>query len=261
MRLINCDNSRSSFQLPQFIQAISHSVQFMFCGNISKNMFAQNTMMKKLLAICTVALLFGSCEKDVVRGTGSIVTEERSTADFNAISTFGSAKIYVSYAPEIKVKVKGYQNLVSNYKTDVEGNTLKLRYRDNLNVRNDNIEVYITMPGFNALTSNGSSSIKATGSYDGTESLAISTTGNAGISIDEMIVNNYTIESSGNSDIATLGVKSKSAKVKLSGNGTVTLSVQDKLDVHISGNGKVSYKGDPADINTDISGSGTVIKL
>jgi hypothetical protein len=217
--------------------------------------------MKKLFAICMAALFFASCEKDVVRGTGSIITEERSTGNFNAISTFGSAKIYVSYAPEITVKVKGYQNLVSNYKTDVSGNTLNLRYRDNLNVRNDNIEVYITMPGFNALTSNGSSPIKATGSYNDTESLAISTSGNADRSIDEMNVNNYTIQSSGNSDIATLGVKSKSAKVELSGNGTITLSVQDKLDVHISGNGKVSYKGEPGEITTDISGSGTVVKL
>ena len=117
------------------------------------------------------------------------------------------------------------------------------------------------MLGFNALSSSGSSPIKATGSYNDTESLAISTSGNADISIDEMNVNNYTIQSSGNSDIATLGVKSKSAKVELSGNGTITLSVQDKLDVHISGNGKVSYKGEPGEITTNISGSGTVVKL
>jgi hypothetical protein len=49
--------------------------------------------------------------------------------------------------------------------------------------------------------------------------------------------------------------------VELSGNGTITLSVQDKLDMHISGNGKVSYKGEPGEITTDISGSGTVVKL
>lgn len=217
--------------------------------------------MKKLFAIAVLIGVFASCKKDVVHGSGSVVTEERSTGNFSAVSTSGSAKVYISYAPEITVKVKGYQNLVSAYTTEVSNNTLQLHYKEDVNVQNDNIEVYITMPGFNALTSNGSSPITATGAFNDVENLSISTSGNAGISIDNMNVDHYNINISGNSNIATLGVMSNNAVVDLSGNGTVTLSVKDKLDVHISGNGKVSYKGDPADVITDIQGSGTVVKL
>lgn len=217
--------------------------------------------MKRLLATAIIVLAFAACSKDVVHGNGSIVTEDRTTPDFTAVSTFGSAKVYISYAPEITVKVKGYQNLVSQYETEVKNNTLNLHYKDDLNVQNDNIEVYITMPGFNALSSNGSSPITATGSYNDTENLEISTSGNADISIDEMDVNNYSISSGGNSNISTLGVNANSAKVELSGSGNIALSVKDKLDVHISGSGKVSYKGDPANVTTEISGNGKVIKL
>ena len=117
------------------------------------------------------------------------------------------------------------------------------------------------MPGFNALNMSGSSSIKATGNFEDTDNLSISTSGNAGISIDKMNSNSYTVQSSGNSNIATLGVKTKTAKVEISGNGETSLSVTDKLEVHISGNGKVSYKGDPTEVVTNISGNGKLVKL
>lgn len=217
--------------------------------------------MKRLFAFFVIAFLAASCSKDVVRGSGDIITVERNTDNFSGLNTSGSAKIYINYAPEISVKVKGYSNLVSEYITEVKNSTLYLHYRNNLNVKNDNIEVYITMPGFNALNMSGSSSIKATGNFEDTDNLSISTSGSAGISIDKMNSNSYTIQSSGNSNIATLGVKTKTAKVEISGNGETSLSVTDKLEVHISGNGKVSYKGDPTEVVTNISGNGKLVKL
>ncbi|MGN6615937.1 MAG: GIN domain-containing protein [Ilyomonas sp.] len=217
--------------------------------------------MKRIFAFFVIVFLAASCSKDVVRGSGDIITAERNTDNFSGLNTSGSAKIYINYAPEISVKVKGYSNLVSEYITEVKNNTLYLHYRNNLNVKNDNIEVYITMPGFNALNMSGSSSIKATGNFEDTDNLSISTSGNAGISIDKMNSNSYTVQSSGNSNIATLGVKTKTAKVEISGNGETSLSVTDKLEVHISGNGKVSYKGDPTEVVTNISGNGKLVKL
>ncbi len=218
--------------------------------------------MKKILSVALLAILFTtSCKKDTLRGSGSIITQDRNVSSFNAISTFGSAKIFISYAPQISVQVKGYQNLVSEYETKVTGNTLSLQYRDNVNIQNDNIEVYITMPGFVGLNSNGSSTINATGVYDDADNLSISIAGNAEINIEKMNVKNYTIESDGNGEISSLGVNANEAKVHLNGSGFVTLSVQNSLDVHISGSGKVSYKGDPPNITTNISGSGSLIKL
>lgn len=218
--------------------------------------------MKKILSVALLAILFStSCKKDTLRGSGSIITQDRNVNSFNTISTFGSAKIFISYAPQISVQVKGYQNLVSEYETKVTGNTLSLQYRDNVNIQNDNIEVYITMPGFVGLNSNGSSTINATGAYDDADNLSINIAGNAEINIEQMNVKNYTIESDGSGEISSLGVNANEAKVHLNGSGFVTLSVQNSLDVHISGSGKVSYKGDPPNITTNISGSGSLIKL
>jgi Putative auto-transporter adhesin, head GIN domain len=219
-----------------------------------------NAIRSFLVAIVVVSM-FASCNKDIIHGDGSIVTSERTVSNFSGIDISGANNVFISYAPEASVSVKGYNNLVSHYKTEVEDGKLYLHYDEHTNVKNDNIQVYITMPYFDALSLSGSCSINATGSFDNTGTLSVYTSGNGDINIEDITADRYTIHSSGNSNISTLGVKAKTATVEVSGSGMVTLSVQDKLDVHISGSGKVSYKGEPAEINTDISGSGKVIKL
>lgn len=218
-------------------------------------------LMRKIFATIIVASIFASCSKDVVHGDGSIVTSERTVSNFSGVDIEGANNVYITYAPTVSVSVKGYDNLVSHYVTEVKDGKLYLHYDDNINVKNDNIQVYITMPSFDALSLSGSCTINATGNYDNTDKLFIETSGDGDVNIEDISADAYTIHSSGNSNISTLGVKAKTASVEISGSGTVTLSVQDKLDVHISGSGKVSYQGEPAELNTDISGSGTVIKL
>jgi len=215
----------------------------------------------KLFAIIAVTSMLTSCTKEVIKGDGSKVTSERTVSNFSGIDVAGANNVFVSYAPQVTVTVKGYSNLIAHYKTEVKDGKLYLHYDDDVYVRNDNMQVFVTMPSFNALGLSGSCSIKATGDFESTPALSVATSGNGNISIEKLSADAYTIASSGNSEITTLGVEAKTAKIEISGSSAVTLSVQNKLDVHISGDGKVSYKGDPAEINTDISGSGKVIKL
>lgn len=217
--------------------------------------------MRNIFAAIAVAFLFASCSKDVVHGDGSVVTSERTVSSFSGVEVSGANNVYITYAPTVSVSVNGYENLVSHYITEVRDGKLHLHYDDDINVKNDNIQIHITMPTFDDLELSGSCSINAAGNFDNTNELEISTSGNGNINIEDISVNAYEVNSSGNSNISTLGVKAKTADVEISGSSTVTLSVQDKLDVHISGSGKVCYKGEPAEINTDISGSGNVIKL
>ena len=217
--------------------------------------------MRKLFAIIAATTIFLSCNKTVIHGEGNVVSAERNVSNFSGVEVSGSNNVFISYAPEVSVSISGYDNLVSHYVTEVRDNKLYLHYDESTNVRNDNVQVYITMPSFDALGLSGSCAINASGSFNNTSKLSIETSGSGDINIEDISADAYTIHSSGSSHIATLGVKAKTATVKISGSSTVTLSVQDKLDVHISGSGKVSYKGEPAELNTEISGSGNVIKM
>lgn len=228
----------------------------------SRNLVSRkiNTM-KQLLVLIAITSIFLSCDKDVIHGDGSVITSERTVSSFSGVSISGANNVFINYGPEMSVSVTGYDNLVPQYITEVRDGKLYLHYDEHTIVRNDNIQVYITMPSFSALSLSGSCIINATGSFDNTAKLIVETSGSGEINIEDINADAYTIHSSGSSHIATLGVKAKNATVDISGSSTVTLSVQDKLDVHISGSGKVSYKGEPAELNTEISGSGNVIKL
>jgi len=217
--------------------------------------------MKKIAFIALSALIFASCSKDVITGSGNIVTSERTVGNFTGVNITGNQKVFISFAAETSVLLKGYSNLILHYVTTVDDNVLYLQYNNNTGVKNDNLEIHITMPYFTKLGLFGSSAITATGNFQDVDELIISSAGDGSINIDQLNTNSYRVFSSGNNEVSTLSVQAKTAKIDISGNGTTSLSVSDKLEVHISGNGKVSYKGDPAELTSDISGNGSLIKL
>lgn len=51
------------------------------------------------------------------------------------------------------------------------------------------------------------------------------------------------------------------AKIDITGSGDVEITVNKDLDAEISGSGTVRYKGNPARVNSDASGSGSVKKM
>jgi hypothetical protein len=50
-------------------------------------------------------------------------------------------------------------------------------------------------------------------------------------------------------------------KIDITGSGGVEITVNKDLDADISGSGTVLYKGNPARVNSDASGSGSVKKM
>lgn len=207
-----------------------------------------------------VGIGMAGCNKSIITGSGTVAEEIRNTATFNGLNVSGNVKVHVSAGPEISVKLKGYSNLLPEFVTEVKSNNLYLHYRDGVSVRNDNLEVFVTMPVLANIDLSGSSVIDAAGSFDAVEALRIASSGNGKVSIDHVAAESYTVSTSGNADVSTLGVTAEAAMIEISGNATVSLSVTEKLNVNISGNGTVSYKGDP-EIVSSISGNGKIIKL
>ena len=261
MKMFICGKRESDYTSISNPDAVVKNSGLTFSAQDRRLFLHKLNAMRNLFAAIAVVSMFASCSKDVIQGDGSVVTSERTVSNFSGIEVSGANNVYITYAPTISVSVNGYENLVSHYVTEVRDGKLHLHYDDDVNVKNDNIQVHITMPSFDDLELSGSCSINAAGSFNNTNELDISTSGNGNINIEDISVNEYNIESSGSSNVSTLGVKAKTASVEISGSSMVTLSVQDKLDVHISGSGTVSYDGEPSAVNSDISGSGKVIKL
>src|SRR5688572_12932910 len=65
----------------------------------------------------------------------------------------------------------------------------------------------------------------------------------------------------GSGKIYAANMETDKCEVRISGSGDVEINVKTELDARISGSGTVSYKGNPARVNADSSGSGKVRKM
>jgi hypothetical protein len=72
------------------------------------------------------------------------------------------------------------------------------------------------------------------------------------------IVDSVSAELGGSGNIVCGDLQAKSATVNLPGSGNVTVFASENLDVTISGSGSVTYRGNPAEVNQSVTGSGSI---
>ncbi len=216
--------------------------------------------MKRILFLATVfSLAAVSCTKESIRGMGSVIEEERDVVDFSSISTNGATNVYITKGNNFKVTVKAYENLVPYLETIVSNGNLKIQYRDNTNVRNDNSEVIITMPSIGSVNINGSADVSATGNFSG-NSLRTNISGSGNIHFNEGTYNELIHFCSGSGNLSAFGVTVNDAEISVSGSGDAQTTCTGSLNVNISGSGTIYYKGNPQNVNSNVSGSGKLIK-
>lgn len=210
-----------------------------------------------LVFILAGVLLLAACNKERIRGSGPVTTESRSVQNFNGIRMSGSSNVHVTKGNSFSVQVKGYSNLLPYFETNVNGTTLELQYRDNVNVTNSNIEVFVTLPELEKLHSSGSATTDVKGNFI-SDVLDVSISGSGNFSFDGGSANQFTQSISGSGSIRAFGLQAGKADISVSGSGLSEVQVTSRLHVDISGSGKVYYKGTPQ-ITSNISGSGQLI--
>jgi hypothetical protein len=234
--------------------------------------------MKQLsvLLLATFTFIFTACEK--VNGDGPIVTETRSTSQFNGIDVRIDADVQVTQHPSYKVEINAQQNILDVIETYVSGNKLIIKYRNDVNVRNHRpITMVLSAPIINSLRLSGSGNMEATGALTPPDmDLEVTGSGNLRIqqlntgNIDAFVSGSGSIEVgsgtatderldiSGSGSIDVANVAAQKATTFTSGSGNMRVNASQQLKVTISGSGNVYYRGNPT-ITTTISGSGKVV--
>jgi hypothetical protein len=217
-------------------------------------------VMKLIMRLCAICVIVSSasCTKDHVKGSGSVVTEQRNLSGFTSISSSGSSKVYVSRGSQFSVEVRGYANLLPYFETKVLNNELRLGYKDNVSVKNDNTEIYVTLPLLDGLRLSGSGDIRTSGDFPLVANFNSSISGSGNIYYSDGSAGFCTLSISGSGNMNMIGLKADKAETTTSGSGNTEISVATHLKVKISGSGNVYYRGNPI-IVTNISGSGDVI--
>ena len=192
-----------------------------------------------ILFVAFLALTTTACRKRAfVTGSGSIVSETRTLANFNNVNADGSTRIEIYPSTTNKVIVTGYQNLVPAYETSVSGNTLNLHYRDEYyRVKNDNITIQLYVTDLSRFNLNGSGNVTFRQGIN-SNSLTTEINGSGDIYFEQNDFNTLNFKVNGSGNISGQQAKGENVRAEISGSGDIDVTVGYSLDAHISGSGK-----------------------
>ena len=239
--------------------------------------------MKYIFLFLLGTLVFFSCRfigGKRVRGNGNLITQERSIAGFEGIDSYGSFDITLIPSSTASVKVEAEENLQEYIQTHVSNNRLQVRTKQGYNIRpRRDIRIAVSGPVFNAITTNGSGSIRGQGllnTNNGNVTLKVAGSGDIEVELNASRVESE-IAGSGNinvkgtskefkggiygsGNIRAGNLRTDDSKVTIAGSGNIEIYANDKLDVNVMGSGEVKHRGN-AQVNASIKGSGSVVKI
>ncbi|MDY0779709.1 head GIN domain-containing protein [Tenacibaculum sp. IB213877] len=240
--------------------------------------------MKKVLLI-TFTLLIGistnaqgwwSSKK--VKGNGKVITEKRPVDDFDDVSVGGSFDVILVDGKEGQVTIEGEENIMPYIITEVKGGTLKIKHKDNVNIRTTRrLTVTVPFEKIDGISLGGSGNVIAKKRIKSDKvSFAIGGSGDIEADVDANSVNssiggsgsiklkgnteNFKCSIAGSGSVKAYDLKTDNLKASIAGSGSVQTSVTHKIDANVVGSGSVYYKGNPKYIDTNSVGSGDVIK-
>ena len=228
-----------------------------------------------------------SCNKesapDFVQTTGEIAQEERSLEDFNAVELYNSINLELIADTVNKVILEGGKNLLPDILTEVEGGKLSIKNSNKFNfLRSYKKKIYVKVYYKNLvnLTYRGAGTISClnsiqdsgftfdcrsgTGDVDlklkSTEAHFNIHTGQCYLHISGKVGVNY-IYQAGNAFTDAVDLQTGYTFVTNKGTNDLKINVDHVLFARISYLGNIYYKGNPADLSTEITDQGQLIKL
>ena len=233
-----------------------------------------------------VLLLFatGGCPGSLIpiRGNGNITQQNFPLNDFKTVSVSGDWTVEITQNVTFSVTVDADRNLFDYLDIRVDGNhNLHIGFKKGYAISNAHCKASIKMPILERLTTSDSitGEINLFNNMSG-KAMSIAISGSGNITANNIKVKNLALEISGSGDfkaigeaqtfkvdisgsgeIRTTGLKTKEANISISGSGSAEIWVTDSLTADISGSGSVLYKGNPANVIPDISGTGSVAPL
>lgn len=231
------------------------------------------------LSIVSCKLIRAFADKEVLQGSGNIISEDRDVAGFSKISiTSRNGTLFIEQGEEESLTIEAEDNIIPLIITEVSGNTLNIRFKLGVNQTDiKEVNYYLKLKDLNLIKKSGSVhisclsldadslTIEKSGSGDIEMSnltainLEVSTSGSGSITLAGS-VDNHEIEINGSGEYNAGDLVSVNCVVDSTGSTDVTVNVTDSLDIKTSGSGDVKYIGLPT-INADVSGSGEVIYI
>jgi Putative auto-transporter adhesin, head GIN domain len=207
----------------------------------------------------TIALLAGllvvaaGCRWGGIMGNGHIVTDTRPVTDFSEIEANGGFQIDWRNGPP-SLTITTDENLLGHITTENVDHRLRLHSHDNIWSRHG-IKVTISSPKREGAKLTGAARLNAN-QLSG-HSFAVESTGAARVQLDGA-VDDLVTDMTGASKLDADSLRVKTATISSTGASKADVNVSESLKVSITGAGKVVYAGNPANVDKQISGAGSI---
>lgn len=191
---------------------------------------------------------------NVVRGSGVTASEGRQVQPFNAVAALGYATTEVVVGPERSVRVEADDNILGLVTTTVSRGVLSIGVKGSFST-NNRIVVYVTTPTLTSIENTGSGEISASGVN--ARDLQLDLTGSGDIEVSGH-ADNVNARLTGSGDISTTQLIASTANVSIHGSGDIRVYAARALTARIAGSGDIRYSGDCTEIDSRVSGSGSI---
>jgi hypothetical protein len=232
--------------------------------------------MKQAVLLCSaILLLFSSC--NYTSGSGNIVTEKRTVGQFTGLNVSNAFEVEVKIGPVQEVTVEADDNLIKYVRTEVSGNTLKIRTEDLNNLNNAHLKVHITTPELKSVTASAAAEVKVLDLVKGAGTLNFDASSaaeieaevdapevNAGASSGSSVrlsgkTKNYKAEASSGSSIKTKDLLAENTNISVSSGADADVYASVSLVADASSGGDINYHG-AASVKQSTSSGGSVNK-
>jgi hypothetical protein len=189
-------------------------------------------------------------------GSGAAATQTRTVAGFSGLDLAAGNNVTIIVGRPQSVIVHADSNQINHVTTQVVAGTLVIGNTGSFTARGP-MSVAVSVPSLTALSLSGSGQISATGIR--TPQLTVTISGSGLVSASGTATRlDATINGNGTARLSQLTARDVHAVI--SGSGLIQVTATASLDAAVPGSGTIIYSGNPAQVTTSVTGSGTVTR-
>ncbi|MEL7004584.1 MAG: head GIN domain-containing protein [Bacteroidota bacterium] len=226
--------------------------------------------------ILLLAIVLLGCENIAVKewGNGNIETKKIELETFSEVQLDGGFEVWVSEENSSALTIVTDENLMGYIEAEVRGDKLRIYTTESISSR-EGIKLYLDYTQLEFIQISGAVSLHNEKVLKG-EMLDLNMSGAGSVQLDldvkELDLNisgagavelegdaeSLYVSMSGAGGLNAYDLVSSECNIGISGVGGAKIHVTQKLTARVSGIGGISYKGNPSDVQKDVSGIGSI---
>ena len=190
-----------------------------------------------------------------IQGSGVAATQTRAVPSFTSLDLAGSNEVTVVVGAPRSVVVHADTNLIGHVTTRVVAGTLVIADIGSF-TSNTPMSVDVSVPSLTGLTLSGEGRISVTGIS--VPRLAVTVSGSGQLSAAGTATwLDVALTGAGQAQLSQLSARDVHAV--LTGAGLIQITAASSLDAAVPGSGLIMYTGNPSQVVTSVTGTGTIV--